>query len=513
MEPETRSSALSYAKMDLSNHAEGVWQSDMEVDACTLCDVKFTMIKRKHHCRKCGGVICGNCSKTKMKLTPSAPTSVRVCDKCYREGTKTTVVAATESVMVIYPPVWQSTDGVTSCFKCKRQAGGIGIEDSNDDKSTKTSSLLGKLSKAKHAVVGRKQLHNCRTCGRIFCSACTQKQEVPECFRQKAKPGPVRVCEMCLMLLAAGAELSQVASPTDVNEEPPPPPDSDEEDDDFTGNPLAGIMDSKPPGHARNISSASGLSSSVPPSLLGIMWENKPNNDSTGDNTEAEQLIARLPTLPNMTLSKIHAMLLRQAPDMSSYETSQWAYLCNGEEIKSAHYHVFEARHFIGGMLFIRFKSSRGRSSSVANAIDSAIAGAKQKKMQAIQEAEEQKKRVAAAPKAKPKFHTKFAAVDSSAKTRDVDVSDKALGADKGKPPGFKDSLKAKVEHKSEEASSSAGLASGVDMARLKDLDPFKARSVGLFGANLDGANTEAAGGSIIELDDDPEMVPPPPDF
>ena len=64
--------------------AKNKWVPDEEAPHCRSCGKEFTMIKRRHHCRFCGEVICGGCSKnrrpntTKMKM-------VRVCDLCFYE--------------------------------------------------------------------------------------------------------------------------------------------------------------------------------------------------------------------------------------------------------------------------------------------------------------------------------------------------------------------------------------------------------------------------------------------
>lgn len=39
------------------------WQPDSAVLACGLCSRDFTLFVRRHHCRKCGRVVCASCSK------------------------------------------------------------------------------------------------------------------------------------------------------------------------------------------------------------------------------------------------------------------------------------------------------------------------------------------------------------------------------------------------------------------------------------------------------------------
>jgi len=46
------------------------------------CSKRFTFLKRKHHCRSCGGVFCNSCSNNYLLL---GKTKCRTCDFCYRE--------------------------------------------------------------------------------------------------------------------------------------------------------------------------------------------------------------------------------------------------------------------------------------------------------------------------------------------------------------------------------------------------------------------------------------------
>lgn len=63
------------------------WVPDYKVSACMLCKLeKFSMFNRRHHCRRCGRVICGTCSQ-KLLIIPeiSDRQPVRVCEDCYTQ--------------------------------------------------------------------------------------------------------------------------------------------------------------------------------------------------------------------------------------------------------------------------------------------------------------------------------------------------------------------------------------------------------------------------------------------
>ena len=59
------------------------WIKDDEVTMCMKCAVKFTALRRRHHCRACGDVVCGRCSSKKMPLHYVDDKLNRVCDDCY----------------------------------------------------------------------------------------------------------------------------------------------------------------------------------------------------------------------------------------------------------------------------------------------------------------------------------------------------------------------------------------------------------------------------------------------
>jgi hypothetical protein len=60
-----------------------VWVPDFVVAACMLCEQPFTMLKRRHHCRKCGKLCCASCSAGRGVIEGSGSTAkVRLCSEC-----------------------------------------------------------------------------------------------------------------------------------------------------------------------------------------------------------------------------------------------------------------------------------------------------------------------------------------------------------------------------------------------------------------------------------------------
>ena len=70
--------------MDATVNVAPVWTQDGHSSQCTFCNTSFTMMRRRHHCRSCGSVVCGDCSTRRLRLTHvNEKKAVRVCDKCY----------------------------------------------------------------------------------------------------------------------------------------------------------------------------------------------------------------------------------------------------------------------------------------------------------------------------------------------------------------------------------------------------------------------------------------------
>ncbi|KAI4719342.1 FYVE-domain-containing protein [Aureobasidium sp. EXF-10727] len=44
------------------------WQPDGELSACSICGNAFTFLNRRHHCRRCGRLVCGPCSPHRITI-------------------------------------------------------------------------------------------------------------------------------------------------------------------------------------------------------------------------------------------------------------------------------------------------------------------------------------------------------------------------------------------------------------------------------------------------------------
>jgi len=63
-----------------------VWHSNQSSKKCEVCNSAFTLLRRRHHCRNCGDLVCSNCSSHKIELPHlKSKDKARVCDKCFDE--------------------------------------------------------------------------------------------------------------------------------------------------------------------------------------------------------------------------------------------------------------------------------------------------------------------------------------------------------------------------------------------------------------------------------------------
>eukprot|EP01124_Arcella_intermedia_P028362 TRINITY_DN5748_c0_g1_i4.p1 TRINITY_DN5748_c0_g1~~TRINITY_DN5748_c0_g1_i4.p1 ORF type:complete len:1000 (+),score=185.87 TRINITY_DN5748_c0_g1_i4:72-3071(+) len=70
----------------LNPEPAAVWVPDDQVILCQVCQTEFNLIRRRHHCRNCGKIICGDCSKSRRIVqSVKKDKEVRVCDECQKQ--------------------------------------------------------------------------------------------------------------------------------------------------------------------------------------------------------------------------------------------------------------------------------------------------------------------------------------------------------------------------------------------------------------------------------------------
>lgn len=95
------------------------WIKDVEATHCMCCKRSiFTMLTRRHHCRRCGRVVCHSCSHKRM-LIPKLYDNVmvRVCDDCLKQ-TNDAQNTVTENVS---QPVSSSVTSISELLESNQQ--------------------------------------------------------------------------------------------------------------------------------------------------------------------------------------------------------------------------------------------------------------------------------------------------------------------------------------------------------------------------------------------------------
>ncbi|XP_034940006.1 uncharacterized protein Sptz [Chelonus insularis] len=75
------------------------WVPDEQAKECSCCKtVIFSMFNRRHHCRRCGRVVCASCSAQKMKIPVNDHSIfVRVCNDCQNQAQGISSISTNES--------------------------------------------------------------------------------------------------------------------------------------------------------------------------------------------------------------------------------------------------------------------------------------------------------------------------------------------------------------------------------------------------------------------------------
>uniref|UniRef100_A0A1I7ZB15 FYVE-type domain-containing protein n=1 Tax=Steinernema glaseri TaxID=37863 RepID=A0A1I7ZB15_9BILA len=83
--PESSSTPVP-ERVSVNEKYDAVWIPDYKATKCLMtgCDTKFNMVRRKHHCRQCGWLICRHCVGY-APVRKRKYDSQKVCPQCYRE--------------------------------------------------------------------------------------------------------------------------------------------------------------------------------------------------------------------------------------------------------------------------------------------------------------------------------------------------------------------------------------------------------------------------------------------
>jgi len=91
-ELSTASDALLQGDAQLIQELGLHWEDNEKATHCWCCEKTFSLMRRKHHCRMCGHVVCWDCSSQKM-VVPGFEKKQRVCSKCSSTWIEKLVIA------------------------------------------------------------------------------------------------------------------------------------------------------------------------------------------------------------------------------------------------------------------------------------------------------------------------------------------------------------------------------------------------------------------------------------
>ncbi|OQS05567.1 hypothetical protein THRCLA_02324 [Thraustotheca clavata] len=80
------------------------WSADSSSYCCSNCNEGFTLLNRRHHCRRCSRLVCAPCSSNRigLRLFPGVPQRMqRVCNQCIEEIPPRVLKALAEGQEVI----------------------------------------------------------------------------------------------------------------------------------------------------------------------------------------------------------------------------------------------------------------------------------------------------------------------------------------------------------------------------------------------------------------------------
>jgi hypothetical protein len=82
---------------NMSKHAH--WKPDGIVLQCENCKKKFSLLTRKHHCRRCGRILCSGCSAAQVRFVRGSQKAKRVCEACAAAASSEAAASAMQAAV------------------------------------------------------------------------------------------------------------------------------------------------------------------------------------------------------------------------------------------------------------------------------------------------------------------------------------------------------------------------------------------------------------------------------
>lgn len=174
--------------------APNYWVPNARIQHCGKCQKEFDQLDQKHHCRRCGGGFCEDCS-SRCQPVPErgwGDQPVRVCDPCYEKGQRYPDSINGEIMARKVGEAVQATFGSVLSTIDYSLVGWI-KDSARPEYWTPDKDCLSCIC-CKIEFTEKNPIHHCRACGQGVCDQCsTHRKAVPS----RGWDFPVRVCEEC----------------------------------------------------------------------------------------------------------------------------------------------------------------------------------------------------------------------------------------------------------------------------------------------------------------------------
>jgi len=78
--------ALEKDPLTATNAQAPLWVPDISRNNCMVCEIAFSFVRRRHHCRGCGRLLCSDCSRWKIPMPNFGFFDPqKSCQECYKK--------------------------------------------------------------------------------------------------------------------------------------------------------------------------------------------------------------------------------------------------------------------------------------------------------------------------------------------------------------------------------------------------------------------------------------------